>query len=81
MNDHDPLKSTVSIAHSGEAIELPTDWLNWSICLSMTARRPAPGQVKSLDDSRENQLDRSIYEQVVVGLKSFDDLIHALGEA
>lgn len=81
MNDHDLLKTSVRIAHCGEAIELPTDLLNPSIGLSMLARQRAPGQVKSLDDFRESQLDRSIYEQVAVGLKSFDDLIHALGEA
>ena len=81
MNDHDLLKTSVRIAHRGVAIELPTDLLNPSIGLSMTARRQAPGQVKSLDDSRESQLDQSIYEQVGVGLKSFDDLIHTLSEA
>ena len=81
MNDHDRLKTSVDIAHCAEAIELSNDWLNLSICLSMTARLRAPGQVKSLDDSGESQLDRSIYKQVVVGLKSFNALIHALGEA
>ena len=80
MNDLDPLKTSVRIAHCGEAIELPASSMNPLIGLSMTAWRRAPGQVKSLDDFRESQLDRSIYEQVAVGLKSFDDLIHALGE-